>query len=174
MAKSDLQQFAQELTTLQRPLFVYITKLLGRPNDAEDVLQEVNRVLWEKIDEFQPGTVLGAWASKIAYYEVLTFRKKKARQRLCFSDETLALIADDAENVMHIESDEQTALHHCLSKLIDRDRDLITKRYVGENDLHSLANMFHRSEPSLCRSLTRIRMTLLECIRSSLAADGVA
>src|SRR5262245_20003868 len=129
---ADLKQFAQELTRLQRPLFVYITRLVSRPADAEDVLQEVNRVLWEKIEGYQPGTNLGAWAARVAYYEVLTWRKRQARQRLRFSDHTLELIADEAGLDSEAESDERQALHGCLDKLPPADRDLITRRYLGE------------------------------------------
>lgn len=169
---ADLKHFAQELTSLQRPLYVYITKLLGRPTDAEDVLQEVNRVLWEKVDEFQPGTNLAAWATRVAQFEVMTFRKKHARQRLCFNDALIEMLADEAATDLNVETDECTALHRCLEKLPERDRDLVTKRYIGEHDLRALAGQFNRSEPSLCRSLTRIRMSLLECIRNSLSAEA--
>src|SRR5262249_7281661 len=121
----ELRQFAQELTALQRPLYVYITKLVGRPADAEDVLQEVNRVLWEKLDEYRPGTNFAAWASKVAYFEVLTYRKRQARQRLRFSDATLELLADEAAADAERESEERQALHRCLDKLPPGDRELI-------------------------------------------------
>ena len=171
-SSTDLKHFAQELTSLQRPLYVYITKLLGRPTDAEDVLQDVNRVLWEKMDDFQPGTNLAAWATRIAQFEVLTFRKKHARQRLCFNDALIGLLADEATADLTAETDECAALNRCLEKLTEKDRDLVKQRYIGEHDLRALAGQFNRSEPSLCRSLTRIRMNLLECIRNSLSAEA--
>ncbi|HZZ72239.1 MAG TPA: sigma-70 family RNA polymerase sigma factor [Pirellulales bacterium] len=172
MQSHELKQFAQELTALQRPLFVYLTKLLGRPVDAEDVLQEVNRILWEKYESFEAGTNLAAWATRIAQYEVLTFRKKQSRQRLCFSDEFLGLLADEAAVQLPRESEEAQALQSCLTKLPEPDRLLIQQRYLEDADLRQLAARFNRSEPSLCRSLARIRQTLFDCIRGSLHSEA--
>src|SRR5258708_2334601 len=131
----ELKQFARDLTALQRPLFVYITSLMGRPPDAEDVLQETNRVIWEKLEEHQPGSSLAAWAYRIAYFEVLTFRKRQGRERLRFAERTLELLAEEIAAAPEPAPTEREALHHCLEKLPDKDRELLTFRYLVECSL---------------------------------------
>jgi RNA polymerase sigma-70 factor (ECF subfamily) len=166
-----VRQLAQELTALQRPLYLYITTLVGHPADAEDILQEVNRLMWEKLDEYQPQTSLAAWACKIAYYEVLTFRKRKAREGFRFSESTLEQLAPEAERLLEAEDARTQALRHCLEALPEADRELITRRYLGGLDMHSLARCFSRSEKSLYRSLARIRTVLLGCVQRTLATE---
>jgi RNA polymerase sigma-70 factor (ECF subfamily) len=170
-----VRQFGQELTALQRRLYLYITTLIGHAADAEDVVQETNRVLWEKLDDYEPGTSLAAWAYKIAYFEVLTFRKRKARDTLRFGEDTLELLAEDAARLLDQEDARCRALRHCLAKLPESDRELITRRYLSGDatNLHQLASVFERSEKSLYRSLARIRTLLLECIQKTLAVEAL-
>jgi RNA polymerase sigma-70 factor (ECF subfamily) len=164
--------FGQGLTALQRRLFVYITQLLGRTADADDVLQEVNRVLWEKYAEFTPGTNLAAWAYKVAYFEVLRFRKAKGRDRLRFGDETLAILAAEAAPMAEQENARQAALTGCMEKLTAEDRVLIQRRHLDGVDVKDLASGTSRSEKAVYRALARVRGLLLNCVRKTLAAKG--
>jgi RNA polymerase sigma-70 factor (ECF subfamily) len=44
--------------------------------DAEEVFQNTSVVLWNKFGEFQPGSNFFAWASQVAYYEVLNYMRQ--------------------------------------------------------------------------------------------------
>ena len=167
----EVAQFAQRLTALQRQLFVYLTTLVGRTIDTEDLLQEVNKVIWEKYAEFEPGSNLSAWAYRIAYFEVLKYRKLKARDRHRFGNETLEMLASEAENVAEREPFQRQALLGCLEKLPVEDRLLITRRYLAEDDVARLAEEQGRSDKSIYRSLARIRALLHECVQQTLAAE---
>ena len=59
------------LTGHQRQLYLFILTLLPNPNDADDVLGDVNTLLWTKADDFEPGTNFTAWAYRVAHFEVL-------------------------------------------------------------------------------------------------------
>jgi RNA polymerase sigma-70 factor (ECF subfamily) len=165
-------RFALQLTAAQRPLYFYVATLVGHPPDAEDILQETNRLVWEKFDEYRPGTNFLAWVYKIAFFEVLGFRKRKAREQAGFSEQTLELLAQDAAAAVEEESAEQEALVGCLQKLSDRDRELIVGRYRAEMPVEALAQRFGRSAKTLYHSLSRIRASLLDCIRRTLAAEA--
>jgi RNA polymerase sigma-70 factor (ECF subfamily) len=164
----EVAQFARQLITIQRQLFVYITQLVGR-SDADDVLQEVNRVAWEKYHEFAPGTNLTAWAYKIAYFEILRFRKTKGREKLRFKEATLDLLASDAAGRADQEPIRQAALRECLAKLPAADRDLVSGRYLDGVEVRALAAKLGQSEKAIYRALVRIRTILLECVRRTLA-----
>lgn len=169
----EVARFAKHLIGIQRQLFVYVTQLVGRTADADDVLQEVNRVVWEKYSEFEQGTNLTAWAYKIAYFEVLRYRKTRGREKVRFADTTLELLAEDAGVLADQESDRRTALVGCLAKLPDSDRELVTRRYLAGVEVRDLAATFNRSEKAVYRALTRVRAMLLECLQRSLAVEGV-
>ena len=70
---ADNMEFVRLLTGQQRQLYLYIIALLPNPTDVDDVLQATNMVLWSKADEFEPGSDFGAWARRVAHFEVLAF-----------------------------------------------------------------------------------------------------
>src|SRR5438067_3592271 len=69
------------LMSHQRRLFQYILSLLPNLQDAEDVLQETNLVVWRKFAQFQSGTSFFAWAARVAQLEVMKHRKKATGRR---------------------------------------------------------------------------------------------
>lgn len=171
-ADPEVARFAQQLTGLQRQLYVYLSTLVERVGDVDDLLQEVNKVAWEKYSEFTPGSNLSAWAYRIAYFEVLRYRKSKGRDRLRFGDDTLELLAVDARSIAERECQRREALLDCLEKLSAEDRRLITRRYHAEMDVEGLAVETGRSDKSIYRALARIRSLLHACIQRTLAAEA--
>ncbi len=78
-SKKDLtQDFVRLLTRSQSSLYTYIYSLLPDANQAEDLLQETNTTLWQKASDFEPGTSFMAWSCQVAYYKVLTQRRRLA------------------------------------------------------------------------------------------------
>lgn len=123
-------QFIQALTASQNALYGYILSLLPDRAAAQDVLQEVNLTAWQKREDFSVGTSFVAWASKIAYYHVLSHRRKLARDRLVFDDDVLDYLAErQAERTGEVNRRAQ-ALKRCLEKLPTNQRDLVAKRHA--------------------------------------------
>ncbi|MBX2851645.1 MAG: hypothetical protein KTR15_07875 [Phycisphaeraceae bacterium] len=71
--------------------------LVAEPHLAEKILQRTNVVLWEKSQDFQPGTNFQSWAYKVVQFEVLTYRKRAGRERHLFDSELLDTLACEAE-----------------------------------------------------------------------------
>ena len=66
----------QLLTGTQSRLYAYICSLIGGAAGARDVLQETNLVLWDKAQEYDPARPFLPWAYRIAYLQVLAYRKQ--------------------------------------------------------------------------------------------------
>src|SRR5258705_766934 len=91
----DREEFARLFSRNARRIYGFIMTLVFNHHDAEEVFQNTNVILWNKFADFQPGTNFFAWASRIAYYEVLSLMKQQRRSRT-FSDEALQLLPHDA------------------------------------------------------------------------------
>ena len=166
----EVERFARLLARCQRRLFVYAMSLLHDPNDAEDVLQETNIVLWKKFNKYERGTDFAAWACRIARFEILKVYKKKGRSERLFSDKFMETLADGCDRSMRQWDDRQDALGDCVGKLPDRDRDLVRSRYQPGATTRSVAEAFERSVQGTRKSLLRIRNSLLECVRRTLSS----
>src|SRR4051794_29418130 len=87
--ESRVDEFVRLLAQNQRRLFLYVLTLVPRWAEAEEIMQETNLVLWREFGKFQAGTNFAAWASRVAFHQVLAWRKRRQRDRHQFSDEVL-------------------------------------------------------------------------------------
>jgi RNA polymerase sigma-70 factor (ECF subfamily) len=126
---------------------------LVRASDVEDVLQEINAVLWEKADEFQLGSDFWAWASQIARYKALNHIRKYNRDRLVFDDTFLNELADLAQHRMAEVDLRREALEKCLNQLPPAQRQLIDLRYTGGHAIESIAEIIGRPQASIRQTL---------------------
>jgi RNA polymerase sigma-70 factor, ECF subfamily len=149
----------------QPRVYSYLRTMVLNYNDAEDVFQEVASVLWQKFDEFQPGTRFDHWACKVAYNQALFHRQKRQRSKLVFGDDVLALIAEKAAAENETFEEFQDAMRGCVQELPQRDREMIRLRFESEATNRSVAHAMGRSETAISRGLTRVYATLLDCVR---------
>src|SRR5918996_655950 len=109
----DREEFARLFSRNARRIYGFIMTLVFSHHDAEEVFQNTSVVLWNKFGEFQPGTNFFAWASRIAYFEVLSLMKQQRRSRT-ISDEALELLANEAAALADESSSRHEALEECL------------------------------------------------------------
>lgn len=143
-----------------------------RPSDVDDLLQEINVVLWEKCDEFQPGSDFWAWASQIARFKVLNQVRKYGRERLVFDDAVLQQLAAMAEQKLQDLDRRRDALDHCLKQLPPAQRQLIDLRYASGQTVESIAESIGRPAGSIRQTLYRIRAALEACVQTQLTPGG--
>jgi RNA polymerase sigma-70 factor (ECF subfamily) len=159
----------------ERRIFAYILTLLPHRADAEDVLQEVSVIMWEKFDEHAPPEDFVAWGCRIAYYRIRDHRRSQRRQRVVFSEAMLEHMAGTLAGSVSLRLDERgEALSHCLEKLEGRDRELLSERLKEGASVRSTAERFGRSVDVVYKALARIRKALHDCVARTLAAEGRA
>ena len=166
------EEFVQLFSRSQRRLYLHILKQVGRPEDADEILQETNVVIWSKFDRFEMGTNFIAWSFQISNFEVLKYRDKQRSKRLIFSDDLVEVIAQESEEVQDDLDLRQAALQECLGKLKSKDRELIQSRYAPGNKAKEVAETVGRPINSVYQSIGRIRKTLFECVNRRLARGG--
>lgn len=160
----------EKLTECQSRLFAFIYSLTADSNLAWDTLQETNRVLWKKADEYDTNRDFMPWAMTHAYNQVRTARKKNQRERLIFQDQsTLRQIADDwLETEPTKTGPRMIALESCLDSLGSHQRNLIDRFYSDGVTIAQLAVEQGSRENSIAVKLHRIRQKLADCINKRL------
>src|SRR5687768_16479673 len=114
----DPMERCMELFALhQRRLLLYIRALVPSPADADEVLHEINIVIWKKFDQFHEGGDFLTWAYRIAYYEICEYRRRKARSPAAFSPEVLEQLAETARTEDDVLERRRSALSRCAQKL---------------------------------------------------------
>ncbi|WP_339750315.1 sigma-70 family RNA polymerase sigma factor [uncultured Rubinisphaera sp.] len=172
ISDDDSEEHVRLIAQAQLRLHAYILALVGRPSDADDLLQETNVILWRKRHTFQPGTNFYAWAFKIAQMQVLANRSKYHRSKIQFDADLLNQIADIAHEESEHYNQRADALLTCLKKLPEEQRQLITRRYQPDVAVQSLAAEMGKTANAVSEALRRIRETLRQCIERTLASKA--
>jgi len=172
MSEERRKFIVQEIAGHQSRLRGFVRCLLVRSCDVDDILQEVNAVLWEKADDFGPGTDFWAWASQIARYKVLNHVRKLGRERLMFDDAVLNQLAEIAAGKLEHLDQRRAALDHCLQQLPPPQRQLIDLRYSAGHTIELIGKSIGRPAGSVRQTLYRIRTSLQACIERQLALGG--
>ena len=166
------QEFAKlvELSTSQ--VLSYLHALLLNWNDAEDVFQETCLVLWQKFDEFKPGTNFVAWALCIAQHKALDFQKVQKRRIVFTASLRDALMRGIVDRSTEAETTILAALSGCMDRLTPSDQRMVNLSYVDGVPVRQIADALGRSPESVHNSLHRIRSWLLACIQRELKEAG--
>jgi RNA polymerase sigma-70 factor (ECF subfamily) len=164
------ERFLQLFLPVQPGLQSYLRTLIPNRTDAEDVLQAAAAVMWEKFDEYQPGTRFDRWAYHIVHLQSLCFLSGCKRSKLVFGKDMIALLADQAATLSENTSEIMDALERCVAKLSDKDRELLRLRFERGNTNRSVAAALGRSEGAVSRTLSRLYDDLLECIEHRAAS----
>jgi RNA polymerase sigma-70 factor (ECF subfamily) len=163
-------EYVQLLTGAQSRLYAYICCLVGESAAARDVLQETNLALWNKAEEYDRGRPFLPWAYRVAYLQVLAYRKTCARSRLVFDEELVSELAEQTESRDADFDRRLEALGDCIDKLPGPRREILDRRYRDGDSLDQIAERLSKAPNVVAASLYRIRKMLMDCIESRLAA----
>ncbi len=172
-ASSGLQpEFVQRLTAGQSALYAFVVSLMGRTDEAHDVLQEANLKLCRKAAEYDESQPFLRWAYVFARYEVMAWRKRQQRSKLVLDDELVAAVADEMEQDAEAAEHRLRALEQCVRKLPDHQQALVTSRYGEGEALQAMAARLAQPENALAALFYRVRKALAACIEETLQQGG--
>ena len=155
----------------QRELKSYLFSLHPHAGDIDDLLQETSLKLWEIFGEYDSTRPFLPWALRIAYFQVLRFRKERSRDRLVFSDDLVELLAGEAPAAGQADVI-RASLDDCLAKLTPRARQVLLARYNRDANVSELAKETRQSVHALYRLLEKARGQVATCLHRLLAAEG--
>lgn len=165
------RRFLRAFTTHEPAVRAYVRRLVPLRADADDVMQEVSVVLWEKFDSFREGSDFKAWAFGVARFEVLAWLRDKGRDRLVLDDEVVSKLAEESAAEEPRLARQREALEACMEKVPHAQRELMMEAYQPDSLIQSVAERSGRTVPGFYQWLHRMRRTLLDCVRNVLAGE---
>lgn len=165
------EEFLRHLGKHSRQIYACVYALVLNKNDADDIVQETNLVLWRKFTQFEPGTNFHAWAKKIAVLQVQAWKTRRKRDRHVFGEEFIdAVVRETEDNAVNL-ADRSKYLTICIGKLPEHSRKLIVQRYDEQNNIEQIARDVNRTVEAVYRALSRIRKTLHDCVTSAMLKE---
>lgn len=168
----DPSRFVRLLLKYDRALIAYIMTFIPRRDDAEEVLQNAATVIWEKFSEYDKSRDFLPWAMRVTYFEILNFRKERARSRLVFCPELLEALATDRATQESVLEARREALRVCLGQLDQEAESLLRQRYADSETIADLAKSVGASAKVLYRRLYRLRQRVARCVEQRLLSES--
>ncbi|WP_246106064.1 sigma-70 family RNA polymerase sigma factor [Rosistilla ulvae] len=165
-------RFVRQFDCHEAAIRAYVRRLIPSRIDADDVVQEVAVVLWEKLDDFDEEGNFRSWAFSIARFKALAWIRDKGRQNMVLDMDVVSTLADEAERDESDLERQRHALRSCLKKLPAEQRRLVANAYHRDARMEDLAASSGRSAAGFYQWLYRTRQILLECIQRQLASEA--
>ena len=177
----DPAAFNEMVTAYRRRILGTVSRLIGRPEDVEDVAQEVFLRLYYSLDQLRTPEVFEPWLYRLTVNAALDYlRKRRRRQESRMADlsDQQVLMADASQGLKKQESDTERAktrefVDSLLSRISPEDRALLTLKEVEGLSLKELEKIYHVNENALKVRLFRARQRVLKAHEES-QDDGSA
>ncbi len=176
----DPAAFNEVVQTYRRRIFGTIARLIGRPEDVEDVAQEVFIRLYYSLDQLRSAEVFEPWLYRLTVNAALDYlRKRKKRyheSRVSDLSEQQVMMADASAGTRagHEESYRarvRETVDELLSAVSEEDRILLTLKEVEGLSLKELEQIYRVNENALKVRLFRARQRVLKAYQEK---EGIA
>lgn len=154
-------------------LLAYARSLLGNYCQAEDAVQEAMLVVMKKFSQFREGTSMLAWCRSIVRLEVLRVIQKRQRERSLTErllDDAVHAAFEEFQTARQCEDAESwhTALKHCIERVPERGRRVLTARLVDELSYKQVAQRVGMTLEAVRKALFRLKKHLRSCVETRL------
>jgi len=171
----DSSAFNGIVTAYRKRIFGTIARLIGRPEDVEDVAQDVFIRLYYSLDQLRTAEVFEPWLYRLtvnAAYDYLRRQRRRHESRLSDLSEQQVVMADAAagKEVAHDESHRRRIcefVDELLSSVSEQDRILLKLKEVEGKSLKELEEIYNVKENALKVRLFRARQRVLKAFESS-------
>jgi len=147
----------------------------GPQPDADDLVQSIVARIFDRLDQYRPGSRFGVWVDRVAINQVRDHFRRTARTRLlAFDDDLAAHHPGQAERPDERSSRTELAvrLAEALAELTPNQRLPLVLRHLHGYTVPEIAAMLDLSFEAAKKRLHRGRRTLFERLRDDpLCAD---
>jgi RNA polymerase sigma-70 factor (ECF subfamily) len=173
----DPAAFNDMVLAYRRRILGTISRLIGRPEDVEDVAQEVFVRLYYSLDQLRTPEVFEPWLYRLtvnASYDYLRRSKRRGESRMADLSEQQVMMADSLAGSKQDTEDRQRGevrefVDALFQHVSEEDRLLLTLKEVEGLSLKELEKVYKVNENALKVRLFRARQRVLKAYNSATA-----
>jgi len=168
--KGDDGAFNQIVAAYRKRILGTIARLIGRPEDVEDVGQEVFLRLYYSLDQLRTPEVFEPWLYRLtvnAAYDYMRRQRRRKESRMSDLSEQQVMMADaSAGGKERQEEVRRTRIREFVQSLLDEvseeDRSLLVLKEVEGLSLKEMEKIYKVNENALKVRLFRARQRVLK------------
>src|SRR6266852_1287672 len=180
--KGDSSAFNEVVLAYRKRILGTIARLISRPDDVEDVGQEVFLRLYFSLDQLRSPEVFEPWLYRLtvnAAYDYLRKQRRRQESRMADLSEQQVMIADAVAGGKLDQEDRRRqtlreTIDALLSSVSEEDRILLTVKEGEGLALKELEAIYRVNENALKVRLFRARQRVLKSVGKTAGKAGVS
>jgi RNA polymerase sigma-70 factor (ECF subfamily) len=173
----DSAAFNEIVLAYRKRILGTVSRLIGRPEDVEDVAQEVFVRLYYSLDQLRTAEVFEPWLYRLtvnASYDYLRRAKRRSESRMADLSEQQVMMADSLAGGRQEDEDRQKGqirefMDALFRHVSEEDRLLLTLKEVEGLSLKELEKVYGVNENALKVRLFRARQRVLKAYKTAVA-----
>jgi RNA polymerase sigma-70 factor (ECF subfamily) len=152
-------------------VFTIIVKIVRKPEDAEEIAQDVFLKVYEKLESFRGDSKFSTWLYRIAYNAAISKTRKRRLEVEALDDFTINnySVDDVKEELELIDAEEQQVfLKDAMEDLSDDDYLIVKLFYLEELSVKEISQINGLSQANVKVKLHRIRKKLYCSMKDSM------
>jgi RNA polymerase sigma-70 factor (ECF subfamily) len=178
----DDAAFNVVVTTYRKRIFGTIARLIGRPEDVEDVAQDVFLRLYYSLDQLRTPEVFEPWLYRLtvnAAYDYLRRQRRRHESRISDLSEQQVLMADAAAGrEVDLDTQHKARVRELVDELLqsvsEQDQVLLKMKEVEGLSLKELESIYNVKENALKVRLFRARQRVLKAFEGRAGGESRA
>lgn len=150
-------------------LIGYAWLVVGDPDAAEDVFQDVSVIAIRKSNEINDAEHLIRWLYQAIRLEGLKARRNRQTRIKSFSPEVLEALEQARPDYHASESGQMSALRECVNALQGSSRVILEMRYGQNLKPAAIAQQTGKQIQTVYKTIARAHSALRDCVRQRLA-----
>jgi RNA polymerase sigma-70 factor, ECF subfamily len=174
LRSGDRTEYARLVDTYYQLIYRLALKMLGNPQDAEDILQETFIKVYKNLNKFDGRSSLSTWIYRIATNEALMFLRKKNPEFISI-DQPVENEEGEQEPLQIVDwcclpenelmsSEAKSHLDKAISELLPSLRAVFVLRDIQGLSTHETGEILGISEMAVKTRLSRARLRLRELL----------
>ncbi|WP_031499152.1 RNA polymerase sigma factor [Bryobacter aggregatus] len=171
----DAAAFSELVGFCRKRVMAIVGRLIGKPEDVEDVAQDVFLRLYYSLGQLSSPELFDRWLYRLtvnAAYDYMRKSKRRKESRMADLSEAQMVMADASAGEVKGRKDEQQStmrdfVHWLLSGVSEQDRILLMLKEVEGLSIKELEQIYGANESALKVRLFRARQRVLKAFDKS-------
>ena len=172
--KKNQERYAEIVERYEKKLFIYLYRLVGNKEEAQDLLQDVFIKAYRNLNSYDVSRKFSSWIYRIAHNEAVNHIKRKSLKKF-ISWETITSSKDKLESSSIEEGADKTwerkevsrEVNKAIDKLPFKYRQVLILRYYSDQSYEEIGEILGKPVNTVGTLINRAKKKLHETLKQN-------
>lgn len=167
--ENDPERYGEIIERYQTKLFVYLYRLIGDREEAEDLLQDVFIKTYRNLNSFDASRKFSSWIYRIAHNEAVNYIKRKSLKRFipweditATKDKLEMSSVEEGVDKAWIRKETNQEIDEAIKRLSFKYRQVLILRYYSDKSYEEISEILGRPVNTVGTLINRAKKKLAE------------